>query len=343
MLATLVLASAAVLTGLSRAAGVGERLAKGRPAWLIVAAGFELMSVLGFVAVFQLVFAEWLPRRMILRFGLAARAATIVVPLGGLLAIGASARALRKRGMPDAQSGPRTIAFVLITNAPNVIVLGVLGLALGSGLLPGPHQPILTSIPAAIALGVIGLTVMLPIVSHQRRARTPLKLPRRVISLLAAQLELGVIETRALLSERSWKLLGAFAFYVFDNAVLWATFKAFDHTHPPIATLVMAYLIGSTAESLPIPAGIGAVEGGMIALFVLYGAPVICAGIAVFAYRAVSIGLPLALGGAAFLALGRRACGNRPAGGPGHEPLPRAHRPLPHSLANYDDASYYQV
>jgi uncharacterized protein (TIRG00374 family) len=89
----------------------------------------------------------------------------------------------------------------------------------------------------------------------------------------------------------------AVAYYAFDNAVLWATFKAFGHTHPPIATLVMAYLIGSATGSLPAPAGIGVVEGGMIGLFVLYGAPAICAGIAVLAYRAVSTGLPLALGG----------------------------------------------
>jgi hypothetical protein len=37
---------------------------------------------------------------------------------------------------------------------------------------------------------------------------------------VARQLELGVIEARALVSGRSWKLLGAVAYYAFDNAVL---------------------------------------------------------------------------------------------------------------------------
>jgi uncharacterized protein (TIRG00374 family) len=128
---------------------------------------------------------------------------------------------------------------------------------------------------------------------------------------VVAQLELGVIETRALLRGRNWKLLGAVAYYAFDNAVLWASFKAFGQTHPSIATLAMAYLIGSATGSLPAPAGIGVVEGGMIGLFVLYGAPAICAGIAVLAYRAVSTGLPLALGGVAFLALGQPALRRR--------------------------------
>jgi uncharacterized membrane protein YbhN (UPF0104 family) len=244
---------------------------------------------------------------MILRMGLAVRAATILLPAGGLVAIGAGARALRRGGMPDAKTGPRVVAFLLITNAPNLIVLGVLGIALGAGLLDGPHGTILTIIPAAIALSAISLTMLLPMVSHQRAARAPLKFPRRVVSAAARQLELGVIEAQALASGRGWRLLGAVAYYAFDNAVLWATFKAFGHTHPPIATLVMAYLIGSVTGSLPTPAGIGVVEGGMIGLFVLYGTPAICAGIAVLAYRAVSTGLPLSLGGIALLALGQGA------------------------------------
>jgi len=307
-LALLALLAAAVVAVVSGAAGIGTRLSEGRPAWLIFAAGFELMSTLGFLATFQLVFGEWLPKRM-MRMGLAVRAATILLPAGGFVAIGVGARVLRRRGMPGTKVGPRAIALLLITNAPNVIVLGVLGVALGAGLLHGPHGAILTIIPATVALSAIGLTMVLPMVSNQRAVRAPSKFPHRVVSSLVAQLEQGVIEARTLVRGRSWKLLGAVAYYAFDNAVLWATFRAFGHTHPPLATLVMAYLIGSATGSLPAPAGIGVVEGGMIGLFVLYGAPAICAGIAVLAYRAVSTGLPLALGGAAFLALGQPPTG----------------------------------
>jgi len=316
VLVMLALVAVAVLAVASEAAGISSRLSEGRPAWLILAAGFELVSALGFVVAFQAVFGEWLPKRMILRTGLAVRAATILLPAGGLVAIGVGAGVLRRGGMPRAKTGPRTVAFLLITNAPNLIVLGVLGIALGVGLLDGPHGTILTIIPAAIALSAISLTMLLPMVSHQRRVGGALKFPRRVVSVAARQLELGVIEARALVSGRGWRLLGAVAYYAFDNAVLWATFKALGHTHPPIATLVMAYLIGSATGSLPTPAGIGAVEGGMIGLFVLYGTPAICAGIAVLAYRAVSTGVPLSLGGVALLAIGQRA----PRGRKRHEP-----------------------
>lgn len=307
LLAILALVAGAAVASVVGAGAIGGRLVEGRPGWLVLAAGFELVSVLGFVAAFQLVFGEWLSeRRTSARMGLVVRAATILLPAGGLVAIGAWARALRRSGVPNAKTGSRITAFLLITNAPNLIVMSLVGAALGAGLLRGPHGPILTIVPAAIAFSVIGLTALLPRISHQRLAGAQLGLPRRLLSMAVAQLELGVTEAWALLRGRSRGLLGAAGYYAFDNAVLWATFKAFGHAHPPIATLVMAYLIGSAAGSLPVPAGIGVVEGGMIGLLVLYGAPATCAGIAVLAYRAVSTGLPLALGGVALLPMRRR-------------------------------------
>jgi uncharacterized membrane protein YbhN (UPF0104 family) len=313
----LVLAGVALVAGftvvaVSGAAGIGTRLAHGRPVWLILAAGLELASALGFVAAFELVFGQWLSVWMSLRAGLAVRAATILLPAGGLIAIGAGARALRRSGMPSEKTGPRTVAFLVITNASNLLVLAIVGLALGAGLLHGPHALALTVLPGAIAAGAIALTLLLPVASRRRVAQESQRPLRRAISRLATQLELGVIEAWTLLCARDWKLLGVFAYYAADNAVLWAAFKAFGHAHPPITTIVLAYLIGSAAASVPVPAGIGVVEGGMIGLLVLYGAPAICAGIAVLAYRAVSTGLPLALGGAAALTLRQRAPRNRP-------------------------------
>jgi uncharacterized membrane protein YbhN (UPF0104 family) len=303
--AVIALVVGAAVVSLSGTAAIGDRLASARPAWIILAAAFELISVLGFATAFQLVFGDWLPKHSRLRMGLTVCAATILVPAGGLLAIAAGARALRGRGMPAAKTRSRAIAFLLITNAPNLLVLGVVGIALGAGLLEGPHAPSLTIVPAAIALSTLGLTMLLPLVSHQRATPARPGTARRFVSIAAAQLELGVIEALAVVRERSWKLLGAVAYYAFDNAVLWATFKAFGHTDPPIATLVIAYLIGSAAGSLPVPAGLGVVEGGMLALLVLFGVPAVCAGIAVLAYRAVSTGLTLALGGVAFLTIRR--------------------------------------
>jgi uncharacterized membrane protein YbhN (UPF0104 family) len=301
--AVLALVTGAAIVGVVDASG---RLAAGRPIWISLAVGLELVSVLGFVALFQLMFVEGLPAGLSVRMGLAVLAGTVLIPGGGLVAIGLGARALRTRGMPRTKTGSHAIAFLLITNAPNLIVLGILGIALGTGLVDGPRAPILTIVPAAVALSAVGLTAALPTVLHQRAARPSSRHAHRILSSIARQLELGVIEARVLLAGRSWKLLGAGAYYAADNAVLWAAFRAFGRTHPSIVVFAMAYLVGSAASSLPVPGGIGVVEGGMIGALVLYGAPAACAAIAVVTYRAVSTGLPLALGGVALLRLCRR-------------------------------------
>jgi uncharacterized membrane protein YbhN (UPF0104 family) len=301
----LALVAATTVAAVSGVVDVGGRLASARPEWLLLATGLELASVFGFIATVQLVFGEWLPKRLSLRMGLVVRAATIVAPGGGLAAVGIGAKALGN-GRMQGKLAPRAIAFLLLTNAPNFIALGLFGTALGAGLLSGPNTPVLTFVPAAIGFATIGATLLIPKVSKQRSARVPPSSPRRAISGAARALELGVIEARSLVAGRSWKLLGAGAYYAADNAVLWATFSAFGHVHPPVALFAMAYLIGSAAGSVPVPAGIGVVEGGMIGLLALYGAPALCAAIAVLAYRAISIGLPLALGGLAFLGLFRR-------------------------------------
>src|ERR1700685_2204286 len=178
--------AAAALASVSGAATIGAHLTNGRPAWLILAAGFELLATLGFAVTFQLTFGDWVPRHTSLRLGITVCAATILVPAGGLLAIGAGARALSRRGMPPAKTRARAIAFLLITTAPNAIVLGVLGLALGAGLLHGPHTPALTILPAAIALAAIGLTLLLPLVSHRRLMQAPRRTTRRVASMSVA-------------------------------------------------------------------------------------------------------------------------------------------------------------
>jgi len=60
----------------------------------------------------------------------------------------------------------------------------------------------------------------------------------------------------------------------------------------PGAVLVMGYFLGTLGSLLPLPGGIGGVEGGMIGAFVAFGEPAGRAVIAVLAYRAISFWLP---------------------------------------------------
>ena len=65
----------------------------------------------------------------------------------------------------------------------------------------------------------------------------------------------------------------------------------------------MGYLIGQLGGLLPIPGGIGGVDGGLIGTLVVYGAPAAATAAAVLAYRVILFWLPLVVGGAAFAAL----------------------------------------
>lgn len=81
-------------------------------------------------------------------------------------------------------------------------------------------------------------------------------------------------------------LTGSFGYWAFDNAVLWAAFGAF-HLSPPLSVVLMAYLLGQLGGLIPIPGGIGGLDGGLIGALVLYGVPAAGATAAVFAYRLI--------------------------------------------------------
>jgi uncharacterized protein (TIRG00374 family) len=102
--------------------------------------------------------------------------------------------------------------------------------------------------------------------------------------------------------------LGAIAWWAFDIATLWASFKAFGGA-PAISVVVMAYFVGMFANVLPLPGGIGGVDGGMIGAFIAFGvnAPVVV--VAVLVYRAFAFWLPTVPGAIAYVQLRRRVAG----------------------------------
>jgi uncharacterized protein (TIRG00374 family) len=77
----------------------------------------------------------------------------------------------------------------------------------------------------------------------------------------------------------------------FDIGTLWACFHAFGPS-PPGAVLVMGYYVGTLADALPLPGGIGGVEGGLIGAFLAFGVKGSLAVLAVLAYRTISYWLP---------------------------------------------------
>ena len=106
-----------------------------------------------------------------------------------------------------------------------------------------------------------------------------------------------------LIREHDWRLLGAVAYWAFDTLVLYACFAAFGHP-PSVWVVAMAYLVGMLANSIPIPGGFIAVEGGLVGMFLLFGVrPASLVLAAVIIYRAISLWIPAVIGSLAFLSL----------------------------------------
>ena len=59
------------------------------------------------------------------------------------------------------------------------------------------------------------------------------------------------------------RFLGAIGYLIFDIAVLWATFAALGN-NPPLAPLTLGYIMGYLANLVPVPGGVGVLDGGLI-------------------------------------------------------------------------------
>jgi uncharacterized protein (TIRG00374 family) len=109
-----------------------------------------------------------------------------------------------------------------------------------------------------------------------------------------------------LLRARDPALLAALGWWGFDICTLWACFHAFGAT-PPAAVVVMGYFTGMLGNVLPTPAGLGGVEGGMIAAFVGFGVDGGLAVAAVLSYRTFAYWMPLIPGVLSYARLLRTA------------------------------------
>jgi hypothetical protein len=154
----LVVAVAAMFLVVPTVAAVPAQLVEGCATWIVAGAGLELLSALGFVVLFKLVFAATLSWRRTTRSALRALGASTILPAGGLVGptVGAWSTGTEKPSLP--QLARSTITFVALTNAPGAVVLTTFGTLLWLGFPSGPHQATLTILPALIAAGLLGLT-----------------------------------------------------------------------------------------------------------------------------------------------------------------------------------------
>ncbi len=297
-------------TGLNQTWG---RLRRGNAVWLAAAAGLEVLSVASYAVLFRAVFARGFPRlswRASVEIPLAGIAAIRLLAAAGAGGVAVTVWALRRAGMAPRLIACRMAANYSIQYSLYLLALIVCGLGLYAGVFAGQGPVALTLLPAIFSAVALGLGAAMGLVpgDFERRLEHLSHRSGRIgrlatrFATLPATLGSGVRTALGLVRERRLGLLGAVGYWGFDIAVLGVSFKAFGAT-VPVAVLVMGYFLGTLGSLLPLPGGIGGVEGGMIGAFAAFGVSADRAVIAVLAYRAISFWLPTLPGVAGYATL----------------------------------------
>lgn len=283
--------------------GAGSRLASAKPAWLVVAAGLEILALAAYALLFHAVFARP-PHRLTLRrsaqIGLGELGAFAILPsgLGGPVL---RYWALRASGMPLRTAFVRSISHGGIFNGPYVLAALVLGLGVSLRLLPG-RAPVLTALaPVGVVLVTCALVLGAAALGRAGFLRHDGVWRARLRYALATVPE-GVRDLGPVIRRPSaW--LGALGWWIGDCAALWAAFHACGGA-PALSVLILAYMLGQLGSALvPLPGGIGGVEPLMLGILVASGVNIGLGAAAIVCYRAISLGAQGAVGALAFTTL----------------------------------------
>lgn len=304
------------LVGLGNALG---KLDDADPVWIAVAIAFNVVAFATYIALFKAVVGgdalrlTWLETYEINMAGLAA---TLLFSAAGAGGVVLTWWALRKAGMERRDVARRMVAFLTLHYAFYPLALILFGVLLRTGVLNGKASVELTIVPAGVAglLLVLGLLIALipPDFGrrvgrfvHGERGRSIANSIARVPATFAEgfRFALGLF---AHPSRGGLAVLGAAGFWAANIGILWASFHAFG-VHVPLAVVVQGFFLGMVANLIPFaPAGVGAVDAGMIGAFVLFGIPEDTVFPAILVYRLIAFWMPIPFGVAAFFQLRKR-------------------------------------
>ena len=238
--------------------------------------------------------------------------ATRLFAAAGAGGVALTAWALRRSGMEPRVVAGRMVAFIVLLYVIYAASLLIDGIGLGSGLFPGGGSFAITLLPAIVAAALFALAGAIALLPGdlERRLNGWASGSGRLAHWVAravtapALASSGVRSAIELVRSRDPGLLGALAWWGFDISVLWAMFHAFG-SPPPFTVIWMAYFVGMLGNLLPLPGGLGGVEGGMIGAFAAFGVDFNLSVLAVLSYRGISFWLPTLPGGVAYFQLRR--------------------------------------
>jgi uncharacterized membrane protein YbhN (UPF0104 family) len=267
---------------------VRARFANTNGAWVGAAFTLRLASTLSFVVAFRGAFERRIGWRAAFDLATVEQGANIVLPSGGGGGLAIGAVMLVRAGVPAQFAASRSGVLFLATSAVSFAALFVAGVA---GAIAGDASPIATLGPAAGALLAIVAAVALPHrvpVPSEDHGRT-LRAVRRTQLFLRDSVERSVEMIR---SRDALLIGGSVGYFAFDVASLGAAFEALGGGGLPVATFVLAYVLGHAGAIVPLP---GSAEGGLVGAFTAYGGPLSLTVGAVLLYRTFHAGIPIVL------------------------------------------------
>jgi putative heme transporter len=292
-----------------------RRLSSGDPLLLGAAALLECASYAAYVCTFHRLFSGSGSRigwKESYDISLAGAAASRVFATAGAGGIALTTWALERSGIARRELVSRLTSFYVLLYGIFMAALVVVGTALRTGVLHGPAPIALTVVPAVFGGVVIVAAVVaagLPadlgeraarrLDGHERAARWAGRAADAVATLAA-----GVRGALSLVRAHDPALAGAFLWWAFDIAVLWVCFDAFGDP-PAGGVVVMGYLTGTLGNVIPLPGGVGGVEGAMIGAFLAFGVDPGLAVAGVLGYRTFEYWLPIIPGLLAYVRLHR--------------------------------------
>ena len=290
--------------------------------WILLAVGFNVAAFAAYVALFRGILGgrpgDELHRRLDVRASyqitMAGLAASRIFSAAGAGGIALTYWALRKARMERRQAACRMVAFLVLLYTVYLAALVIFGILLRTGVLPGDDPLAGTVVPAGVAgalLLVVGLAALIPHDIERRLSTLSERFRRasRVAGRLAsgpATVASGVRTAIAYVRhprQGAVAVTGAIGFWAANIGILWASFEAFG-ADVPVAVLVQGFFLGMAANLIPSPAGgVGSVDAGMIAAFILFGLPSGVVFPGVLTYRVIAFWLPIPPGVVAYFQL----------------------------------------
>ena len=327
----LVVGIVAIYVVFPKVAGFDDSLAKMADAtwyWIVVAVGFNVAAFGAYVALFKGILGgnpgERVNARLDFRASyqitMAGLAATRIFSAAGAGGLVVTYWALRKAGMERRRAACRMVAFLALTYVFYLAALIIFGVLLRTGVLPGSNPSGGTIVPAAVAgvvLALLGMVALIPGDVERRLEDLSERYPKlaRFATRIAkgpATLATGVRTAIAYVRHprRGFvALAGALGFWAANIGILWASFEAYGGD-VPFGVMVQGFFVGMAANLIPSPAGgVGSVDAGMIAAFVLFDIPTAEVFAAVLTYRVIAFWVPIPPGIIAYVQLRNTVAG----------------------------------